>query len=423
MKVHLFFVTFMLLTIGQLFASGYQVLLQGNRQTGIGNNGVSLSPDSYSIFFNPGSLGMMSYNQVTVGSNLIFSHNVYWNSEQTNSTYKASTDNPVGTPFHFYGVWGASPSLKFGLGVYTPYGSGVDWGSNWKGEHILQSISLRAIYLQPTASYKLNEFISIGGGFVYAIGNVNLTRGLPLYGDNIDPSVELDGSASGIGYNVGLFIKAGNKINIGANYRSKVEMEVTDGDATFNVPSSLSGLFPDNKFNATLPLPSVASLGVTYKPNEKYSISTEVNYVGWNAYDSLQFDFKNNTPQIEDSSSPRKYENSWIFKIGAEYFILPQLAVRAGAYYDQTPVQPGYMTPETPDANRLGLTGGLGFRINPNFNIDLSFLFIRGEERTQTLNDALEAGTVNPDTGEQDVLPGTYQINAFIPGLSVSYNF
>lgn len=111
------------------FGSGYQVLLQGNRTTGMGNLGVMMYNDASSLFFNPGAMGFMDHNSIMIGANPIFASNSYWDSETENSTYEANTDNPMGTPFHVYGVWGPAESkFKFGIGAFTPFGSGVNWG-------------------------------------------------------------------------------------------------------------------------------------------------------------------------------------------------------------------------------------------------------------------------------------------------------
>jgi long-chain fatty acid transport protein len=93
------------------------------------------------------------------------------------------------------------------------------------------------------------------------------------------------------------------------------------------------------------------------------------------------------------------------------------LNVRAGGYFDQTPVQAGYMTPESPDANRYGLTFGLGVRPIENLSIDASLLFIFGEERTQSTADINSAGT------QSAVQAGTYLQRAFAPGISIGYDF
>ena len=106
------------------FGSGYQVLLQGNRTTGMGNLGVMMYSDASSLFFNPGAMGFMDHNSIQLGFNPIFATNTFWNSETENSSYTADTDNPMGTPFHLYAVWGPQDSkFKFGIGAFAPFGS------------------------------------------------------------------------------------------------------------------------------------------------------------------------------------------------------------------------------------------------------------------------------------------------------------
>ncbi len=409
-----------------VMASGYQVLLQGNRATAMGNLGVGLRPDASSLFFNPGAMSMMTGNEIMLGINLISSNVAYWDSETPNSTYTAVTDNPLGTPFHVYAVWGPEASKwKFGIGAYTPFGSGVKWGQEWQGRFLLDEISLQAIYTQATASYRITDNLSIGAGFVAMFGNVELARVLDVNSDLEATTIDLEGkSNTGFGFNAGLYWAASEQVQVGISYRSRIDAVLEDGTVSFsNVPVSLASLLTDNTFDATLPLPSSTNAGINFTPNEQLTLGVEVNYVGWGVYESLDFDFADENIALQDSESPRNYENSWVFHLGGEY-IVGGLQLRAGGYYDITPVSVGYMTPETPDANRIGLTAGIGYSIGENLQLDLSFLYIMGSERTQTLQDALSAGTYPSATNSTyAVQPGTYKLRAYIPGLSIAYKF
>ena len=126
--------------------------------------------------------------------------------------------------------------------------------------------------------------------------------------------------------------------------------------------------------------------------------------------------------QLDDTSSPRNYKDSWVLHLGGEYAFESNVQARAGFYYDKTPVQDGYMTAETPDNNRLGFTAGLGYSFG-DLQLDLSFLYIHTSEREQTEAQAIAAGTLNPEAGSRDVLTGTYKLNALIPGISIAYKF
>ena len=421
---------FILITGYASFGSGYQVLLQGNRTTGMGNLGVMMYSDASSLFFNPGAMGFLDHNSILAGVNPIFASNTYWNSEATNSTYTAETDNPMGNPFHFYAVWGPKDhKFKFGIGAFAPFGSGVNWGNTWTGRDLLNEISLAAIQVQPTVSYKISDKISVGAGLDVTMGNVYLKRSIlrsgRSTGDNYEEgSVELEGSATtAFGYNVGILYKASDNLDIGVGYRSEVTMKLEEGKADFIVPGSLKPFFPnDNPFNAEPPLPSVATIGLVYHFNENFELGTQFDWVGWSAYQSLDFDFKVNTPLLQDTKSLRNYEDSWVLHLGGEYRMESRLHLRAGIYYDKTPVKDGYMTAETPDNDRIGYTAGLGYSIG-SVQLDLSFLYINSQKREQTTQQAIDAGTYDPITGSRDVLPGTYRLNALIPGISIAYKF
>ncbi len=415
-----------LVGLHSMYGSGYQVLLQGNRTTGMGNLSVAMNQDVSSLFFNPGAMSMVNHNGVMAGMNLIYPNNTFWNSTVENSNYTASTETPSGTPFHLYAVWGPDEShWKFGIGFVTPFGSSVQWEEGWMGRDLLNDIRLKALQFQPTVSYKITDKLGIGAGLTLGYGDIRLNRSLFIDGQDAESEVQLDGKAGfSYGFNIGLFYAISDKVDLGISYRSKLNMKVEDGDAEFVVPSSLAAAIPAaNKFNAELPLPSTINVGLTFHVTEKLDIGAEFNWVGWSAYDSLIIDFKQNTPLLDDSRAPRKYEDSYVIHLGAEYKLNDKWQLRLGGYYDTTPVQDGYMTAETPDANRIGLTAGLGYSLSERLQFDLSFLYIRTNKREQTLQQAIDAGTYDAATGNRDVLPGTYRLNAFVPGISIAYKF
>ncbi|WP_347157510.1 OmpP1/FadL family transporter [Pontibacter chitinilyticus] len=396
---------------GVAMAGGYQVNLASQRQIGMGHTGTGIETGTSSIFFNPGAMSYVRQNGVTIGASGIVSRIAYLAPEPSATT--ALTDNPLGTPFQVYGVYKADDLLTIGLGVYTPYGSTVNWGDEWNGRFGLNQLELQAIYIQPTVSYKLSDKLGIGLGFIYAVGGVNLQRSIPVQNQTgAYGKAELDGSASGMGINVGVFYKPTDKLSLGLDYRSKVDMEVKGGDVSFtNIPGTLSTRFPaGTEFDARLPLPSTLSLGIGYTPTEALTLAVDISRVGWGAYKSLRFDYTKNVNGSGLSENARNYEDAYIYRIGAEYKVGEALALRAGAYYDQTPVQEGYLTPETPDADSRGLSAGIGYKVSDNFSIDASFLYVNKKQRTDAAN--LSGG-----------IAGTYKSVAYIPGIGLNFSF
>lgn len=419
-----------LLAAGQVFAGGYQVALQGQKQIGMGHTGTALAWDASSIFFNPGSLGFLKKSSIVAGASFISSTVRYIGPD--GQSYQTETKNPVSTPFAAYGAFFLDKDKKFivGLGINTPFGSTVKWDDHWKGADQLRSLNLTAITTYATVGYRINDIISVGAGFNYAFGSVDLKRQASSintadgYGD-----IQLKGNAYGMGYNVGIHVQPTKALSIGLAYRSKIDMEVEKGDATANVSSIVKNgsTFPTTgktKFDATLPLPGSINFGLGYKVNDDLTLAADVNYVMWSAYKELKFDFEDNFgPTGKTSASPRNYKDVLIYRVGLDYAVTKMLNVRGGAYLDNTPVKDGYMTAETPDANRTGLSLGLGVKPIENLSIDASVLFILGAKRTQTAADMASAGTGPSATSSGATQPGTYQQRAFIPGIQIGYQF
>ena len=72
---------------------------------------------------------------------------------------------------------------------------------------------------------------------------------------------------------------------------------------------------------------------------------------------------------------PNNTKNTIAIRTGAQYKLTTKIAARLGFAYGITPVQNGYVTPETPDANRINYTAGLGYELGKHFKLDASFLF------------------------------------------------
>ncbi len=418
----IFVTTFLLLLMStDVWGGGYQLNLFGIRQIGMAHIGSPFSHDASNIAFNPGSTAFIPNSGVVGGSSFTFINTGYM--APSPSTYTANTEPNVNYPFNAHAVYrpeqGLLSNWGAGVSVYTPYGSSVVWPEGWKNQFFLQEISLQSVYIQPSIGYQYGDLIGVGGGLIYGIGMVNLQQNLPVADqDGNYGRAELDGSAQALGYSLGLMIRPDPALSIGASYRSQLDMEVEDGDALFSVASSLESNFPpDNTFSATLPLPWVLSFGISAGVTDQLTVAAQADLTGWSAYEELFLDFGENTEQLQDAPGPRNYEDSWIFRLGGEYQYDERTQLRVGAYYDTTPVQDGYMTPETPDSDRIAFSAGLSHKLTDQFGVHLSLLHIRSQQREQSQEDLEGAGT----TGL--VPTGTFQTVAWIPGISASYSF
>ena len=404
-KIYLILMAVALFSVTNIFAGGYQVRLQGNKQNGFGLIGTPLNNGASSMFYNPGAMSFTENKfNIEAGASFIMSHMVY---QYYEGDYTAESDNPVGTPFYFYGSWKVSNLISVGVSVYTPFGSTAKWDPQWAGKFLIQDISLEAIFIQPTIAFNIDDVFGIGVGFVYSMGGVNLNKGLNASNGS---SVNLDGKASGMGFNVGLFFKATENLTFGVDYRSKINMKLDDGTATFTIPQSLDGVLgTGHTFDAELPLPASLDFGVAYRLNEKVLLAFELDWVMWSAYESLDFTFDNDENSPLNSTNPREYKDSFIPRVGVEYSLSEKLHLRAGYYYDPSPANENYFTPETVTLNTNAFT--LGFTWSPLdfMDVDVSYLQTMGKQSTMKY--------------EPDNFAGTYKTIAYLPGIGLSFKF
>jgi long-chain fatty acid transport protein len=389
------------------YSQSFQVNLQGQKQIAMAGAGTGLAIDEASVFFNPGAVSFLEHNGIQGGVSALYLKTAF---RETGSNITEYNKDKIAPPFQVYAVWGAPQSnLKFGLGVYTPFGGAMHWDEDWSGKYAVTSLDLQAIYIQPTASYKITDNIGIGAGLVYALGKVDLRRAIPITLNNGQASTaQLKGSTGDLGWNAGIYIKdLFGGLSVGITHRSQVTAKVTDGDAIFVVPEVLASGFP-TKFTAELPLPATTTIGFGYSVSPSTTLALDVNWVAWNKYKQLAFDYDNND-RIEDTHSPRNYKDAGAIRLGVQHQYNEQFTVRAGAGYAITPVKDGYVTPEVPDANRVILSAGFGYQPTEKFSVDFSFLYENVKSRTQT----------NIETG----LAGDFKTAVYIPGISVSYKF
>jgi long-chain fatty acid transport protein len=411
--------TLSLLILGSysVFAGGYRVSLQGQKQLAMGHTGVAVVNNAEVLFFNPAGMSFLENRfNASIGGNALIAKTKFQN-ETYNWT--AQTDN-MGTPFSVYASYRVNDWLSAGLGVYSPYGSAVEWDRDWEGSHLVNNIDLQAIYFQPSIAVKVSDQFSFGGGPIFVVGGVEFNRNLSRFltdenGNRSNVTIKADG-VTAWGWTAGFMFNLTDDIRLGMNYRSQITMEARDGDATFsNIPSFMQAIgYTDTTFDADLPLPAELTVGLSYQITDKWLFAFDYNRAKWGSYESLDVHFNN---VVGTSSNPRNYKDASTYRLGLQYEATEKFTFRAGWYFDESPVQDGYFAPETPRNDSMGYTGGLTYQVTPKLGIDVSFLYLHFDEIDNSYNHYSEDGNHNVSFG------GTYKNSVFSPGVGLSYSF
>ncbi len=442
-------------------AEGYQVNTFSARQEGMGHAGVAMKLGAESQIFNPAG---MSLSRKTID----FSGSISAIKATATATYEGkeyTTSNKISTPLNVSAAFKVYDDLYAGVTIYTPYGSSINWGKNWPGAILSQSVDLKVFTVQPTVSWNILPNLSIGAGLMISWGSVNLDKALapsnnfgnlidlvnesnqlkyqasvlqgmltgnPVqtpapenipYTDNGVPpaSVNLSGKSEiAVGVNVGAMWDITNQWTLGASFRSKMNMKVKAGDARVEyndeiaralLSSTLDNLNTTN-FSASMPCPYVFSVGISYKPIDRLILAFDAQLNGWGTYKQLDINF-DHLPEF-DQHLKKDYHNAMTYHLGAEYGLTRRFDIRAGLMVDTSPCNTSYYNPETPGMTKIEPSVGFSFRPVGGLQIDFAFMYVHGtgtDSGTGQYDDIL-AHSFNTNVKEYN--KGVEQYNAAI---------
>jgi len=264
---------------------------------------------------------------------------------------------------------------------------------------------------------------------------------LPIQYRLFPVDTKIEGTGWGFGGILGILWKINENLTAGVSGRiySKVRLEGT-ADLTLYFPYNdylLSQMPPEKKFmfngsTATgsgnfitnLNLPANLGAGISYKPNEKLTLALDVDWTRWFTLDRLGVDFEglvlsvNNMIPLDTVKTDTLvllWKNTYRVSFGGEYEVTPQLSLRYGLYWDQSPVPDNTITVLIPDpGDKYSLNLGLGYNWN-NVELNVNYEYITRCQRT-VARDSLY-------NYESHYLPGTYEMNVNAIGLSIVYKF
>ncbi len=357
------------------YAGGFRVSLQGVKQLAMAHTSAH-AEDASVTFFNPAGMSFIPAKLSIAAGGFGAKTLITYQNLSTLDSYE--TNNPLGTPLYAAVAYKIMDNVSVGFNFSTPFGSTIEWPSDWAGKEIVQRLELKAFYFQPMVSVKLAPWVSLGGSYIYANGIVNWDKAATQLGGSLNLK---DDKASGSGFGLGFYFQPNDKLDVSIAYRSPIDMEAENGTVSFNISPALYpalGLDASGKdsFKATLPLVDEYTIGATYKITPKWMVSGDFNYSGWDQYNQLTLDFANapigNQADPTVLVSPKNFQSTQTWRVGTQYQINDMIAARAGYYYDESPYSDENFQAETPSFDSNVITAGLGLKFAKNFGVDIA---------------------------------------------------
>jgi long-chain fatty acid transport protein len=364
-----------LLTAGLSHAAGFSIDTHSARATGMASTSTALMEDASAVAYNAANILGVEKFDVTVGDTVILPKLQFTPEGGEKQGFKPT----VVPPPHVLGVYRINEKMAVGGGMYVPFGAGTNWEDDFTHRTRGYESQLAIYFVNPTFAYQAMDKLRLGAG-------VNIVRGTVVIRQKLDfrekeGLVELGGGGWGFGFNLGAQLEAVEKfMSVGVSFRSPAKVSF-DGHADFqDVATEFEPTLVDQPISAEVTLPGSVGLGLKVTPMEQLVLGLDATMVLWSSLDVFAIDFEN--PALS-STEPKSWKNTLNLKLGAEYKVSPDLAVRLGAAYDPSVSPEDTLTPDLPDATRLKVSAGAGYNFNP-VRVDVGYQFTKLADSTST---------------------------------------
>jgi long-chain fatty acid transport protein len=188
-----------------------------------------------------------------------------------------------------------------------------------------------------------------------------------------DASQELSASDWGYGFNLGALFQISPDMRIGLAYRSRIKYTLS-GTSTFSsvrAPLSAIPSFQTSGASADLTVPDSASLTVLQTFGDKWELMGDITWTQWTAFNQLVVNFANGAPS---NVTTENWQNAWRFSLGMNYRPNEKWKLRSGVAWDQTPVPNSTLrTARIPDNSRTWLALGASWYFTKNSSLDFGY--------------------------------------------------
>lgn len=391
--------------VHQANAAGFAVYTQGASALGQGNAVTAHLEDPSAVFFNPALIGKLPGSQFQIGTTLIHASREF--DSDSGGTSKEVTSNHL--PSTFYATHQISSTFSVGLGVFSPFGLGTDWGEGWEGRYISTDSDLTTFNINPVVCWQVAPRFAVAAGLDYLLMDATLEKNLNL-APLPDGRQKFSGDGDGFGFNLGLALDLTEKATLGIHYRSEIDLDL-DGRAEFSLPAgtpaAIAAVLSNSPGRSSVTLPQQAQLGVAYRFTEKLIAEVGARWEDWSSFEAQIITLDSGMTSVTE----RNWDDVYAFNVGGRYDLNPQLALLAGYLFDNNPVPDQTFDPSIPASNAHLLSLGGEYRTGP-WKLALAYAFqhFQARDKANAIG-ATSGGTAN----------GRYQTDNHMVGLSVSY--
>src|SRR3990172_13101230 len=303
------------------YGSGFAIYTQGASSLGQGAATIGHSDDPTAIFFNPALINKLEGTQIEAGTTLLFPSQDF-ESDATGDTF--STKDDLFFPSTIFLTHKFNDKISAGLGIFSPFGLGTDWGDDWEGRYIATDSEMQTFNINPVVSYQIVPNVAFAAGVDFLLLDATLEKNINMSAFGLpDAEQKFDGNGDGVGFNFGVQYDITKDISFCASYRSEIDVNIIDGNATFDLPSdtppTIGALFPNTDGSTDISLPQQVHAGICYKGFNNLTFETGLRWEDWSSFRELKINLDQPVGGSNESITEKNWQDAYAVNFGAKY--------------------------------------------------------------------------------------------------------
>lgn len=328
-------------SLAKVYGVGFRLPNQDPEGIARGNAFAATADNPSAIYYNPAGITQLEGQHLSVG--------IY--SISTGIDFDSAAGGKVSTisdfqfvPQIYYVISPEDSRFSYGVGLYAPYGLGIDYKGNSPFDTLAKEGNLLYASLNPVVAFKVTPTLSIAAGLTINYSEVEISRGIIAPGDEF----RFKGDGWDAGINLGVLWQPVEKWSFGLNYRSSTSINYKG--------RSIGEPYSDyQRTEADLDFPYFIVGGVSYRPNDKWNFEFNLDWTDWDNVDDSTF----KGTFAGDQVFPFRYKSSFMYNFGITRQLGNGYYLSAGYIYSENSVPSATLSPLNPDS-ALHL-GSLGF--------------------------------------------------------------
>ena len=390
------------------FSLGFRIADQDAEATARGNAFAATADNPSAVWYNPAGITQLEGTRALLGSYAITLRERVDPAAPGAEAF-SNTNHELQFAPHFFVTTKAKDSrFAFGLGVYAPYGLGMEYPDDTPFRTTARKAKVMYVAINPVIAWKICDQLSVAAGPSVNYGNAELQYGVLAPGDTF----KFRGDGISWNFGMGVLWNPHRMHHFGLTYHTATSIDFS-GHTTLHTdpftvqtpfgPFPVAGIDRREEASTTFRIPQNIVFAYSFRPTPDWNFEVNADWTDWHQLKT----FTLHQSTSGDIAIPFNWQSSWFWEFGITKKFAHGWQASVGYIWSENSVSNDSFNPIVPDSNRHVLSAGFGQKLE-HFNWNVAYQWAYGPTRT---------------IAQGSTADGTYRAQGNAVSLTLGYDF